>query len=108
MSRQAKLSPRPLAIATSPAEEVAKSEPAVYEETGMEKKKMGHGVKLVICFIIVFIVIWFILYMAHPTFVQNLADKVPDGTIDNFKCILYSIIVAAIVTFIVWLFIRRK
>ena len=101
---QARSLPR-LATATAPVSQVDEYPMAPAQEE--HKKKMTLGMKLLLWFVIVFIVVWFVLYMAHPTWVQNVVNGAPDGTINNFKCVLYSLIVAIIVTLIVW-FVCRK
>ena len=69
-------------------------------------KKTGKGMKLLLTFIVIFLVFWFILYISHPVWVQNKVNGNPDGSINNLRCFLYSIIIAAIVTLIVWMIIK--
>ena len=64
----------------------------------------GHWfLNLVIWFVIVAVIVWFILVSTKPTWVQkNDENGVSTGEVDQGKAILWAVIIALIITAVIW------
>ena len=64
----------------------------------------GHWfLNLVIWFIIVAVIVWFILVSTKPTWVQKTDDNgVATGEVDQGRAILWAVIIALIITCVIW------
>lgn len=64
----------------------------------------GHWfLNLVIWFIIITVIVWFILVSTKPTWVQKRDDNgVTTGEVDQGRAILWAVIIALIITAVIW------
>lgn len=59
---------------------------------------------LVIWFIVIAVIVWFILVSTKPTWVQKNDDNgVTTGEVDQGKAILWAVIIALIITAVIWI-----
>jgi hypothetical protein len=73
-----------------------------YAAFGDQKQGAGWGMA-VLSFIIIALIVYFILYLWKPTWLQKTDANGPTGQIDVGKTIIASVIITLIILLIVWI-----